>query len=456
QSSLERRLGLGSDDRRLYRAFVAFLLAGDWEAFFEAYPALARLCGQSLEQWIDFSIELLSRLEEDRGALERRFMAEDQLGPAVEIRPLGADRHNFGRFVVEIRFESGKRLVYKPRTVGIENRFHELVGWLGDRGVMPSIRTPDILVRDGYGWVEFVEPQSCADEDAVKRYYNRAGALLAVVYALEGIDCHMENLIAHGEHPVLIDVETLPYPRPHTSIRKTDAGDPLSVLHTHLLPMPTVESKPDQSGISGRPGISEAYRWQDVNTDAMALRAHEAPTRLLENLPTKRGEPLSASRHVAEVSSGFEGAYRGIVRHRTALQRSEAWRGLGEERVRFLPRATRLYHDLLLNALHPKRLVSGAERSIEFEVLSRGFVEDPDLWRFWPMARAEMTALHRMDIPYVTAATDGHDLLFDDGTRLPDFFAESGMERAEKSLSRMGSSDLEEQLKQIRDSLAPL
>ena len=40
------------------------------------------------------------------------------------------------------------------------------------------------------------------------RFYRRQGALLALLYALEATDFHAENLIASGEFPVLIDLET--------------------------------------------------------------------------------------------------------------------------------------------------------------------------------------------------------------------------------------------------------
>ena len=72
-----------------------------------------------------------------------------------------------------------------------------------------------MLNRDGYGWVEYVEYQPCSDETAVERFYQRAGMLLCSIYVLRGNDCHHENLIASGEHLVLIDMETLLHHDPH-------------------------------------------------------------------------------------------------------------------------------------------------------------------------------------------------------------------------------------------------
>ena len=45
----------------------------------------------------------------------------------------------------------------------------------------------------------------------------RQGGYLAILYALEATDFHFENLIAAGEQPVLIDLETLFHPRERRS-----------------------------------------------------------------------------------------------------------------------------------------------------------------------------------------------------------------------------------------------
>ena len=39
-------------------------------------------------------------------------------------------------------------------------------------------------------------------------FYIRFGEILALSYILNATDLHMENLIAYGEYPVIIDLET--------------------------------------------------------------------------------------------------------------------------------------------------------------------------------------------------------------------------------------------------------
>ena len=44
----------------------------------------------------------------------------------------------------------------------------------------------------------------------VEHYYFRMGIHLFLGYALGATDLHGENIIAHGEYPVIIDMETYP------------------------------------------------------------------------------------------------------------------------------------------------------------------------------------------------------------------------------------------------------
>ena len=57
-----------------------------------------------------------------------------------------------------------------------------------------------------------VDSRACVDATQIEAYYVRAGALLAILYALRGADVHCENLIAAGPYPTVIDAEVLLMP----------------------------------------------------------------------------------------------------------------------------------------------------------------------------------------------------------------------------------------------------
>ena len=44
-------------------------------------------------------------------------------------------------------------------------------------------------------------------EKEIKEYYYRCGAECCLAYVLGMTDIHMDNVIAHGKYPVIIDTE---------------------------------------------------------------------------------------------------------------------------------------------------------------------------------------------------------------------------------------------------------
>ena len=69
------------------------------------------------------------------------------------------------------------------------------------------------LSCEGYGYVEFIEYQSCSDSSEEADFYSNMGALSAILYLLRANDCHYENIIANKNLPILVDCETLFQPR---------------------------------------------------------------------------------------------------------------------------------------------------------------------------------------------------------------------------------------------------
>ena len=102
------------------------------------------------------------------------------------------------------------RFVYKPRDCGIDRELRELVG-----RVMPDcLGIPKCLVREGYGWCEYIEPGEVSSAAEVGRFYRRFGSACALMQALGGSDLHSSNWICSGGLPVLVDVETALSPVP--------------------------------------------------------------------------------------------------------------------------------------------------------------------------------------------------------------------------------------------------
>src|SRR5207247_8717689 len=100
-----------------------------------------------------------------------------------------------------------------------------------DRGRHPPCLRSKLLLRHTEGGSEFTPAGRCTSVEQVSRFYERQGGYLALLYALEATDFHFENLIASGEHPVLVDLEALFHPRTGGS----DPGEPILELESHAL-----------------------------------------------------------------------------------------------------------------------------------------------------------------------------------------------------------------------------
>ena len=61
--------------------------------------------------------------------------------------------------------------------------------------------------RDDYGWEQEVTEAEWMCEKEIQEYYYRCGAECCLAYVLGMTDIHMDNVIAHGKYPVIIDTE---------------------------------------------------------------------------------------------------------------------------------------------------------------------------------------------------------------------------------------------------------
>lgn len=214
-----------------YSAFVQKLLQDGLLAFFQKYPVLGRLVATAIDLWVEATVEFLERLKADQAEIQQLFLPKlksfgaeaeqeecrsksspcpnSQLGKVIEIHPNLSDPHNRGRRVIALKFESGLKLVYKPKNLGLEVAYNQFLDWCNHHGVPRPFKVLKVSDRHTYGWVEYVEQLPLPDALAAQRFYQRAGMLMCILYLLQGTDCHNENLIACGEHLVLIDMSTL-------------------------------------------------------------------------------------------------------------------------------------------------------------------------------------------------------------------------------------------------------
>lgn len=319
--------------------------------------------------------ELLRRLALDRRRIAASLGGGRPGGQVREVRSGLSDPHDGGRTVALVRFASGLRVVYKPRPLGLEAAFGELVEWWNERAGGLELFAPRVLDRGDYGWMEFVVHEGCADREAADRYWERAGVLIALAGLLDATDLHCGNVIAHGEHPVLVDLETLLQPR--------WPGEERSLLDTGLVP----------SWIRGPDGGS-----YDVSGfGAIAQQQYQgAPVPLRENVVRVGTDIVSVAEFADQLETGLLRAGALLCERREELVATggplHGFRGL---ELRVMLRHTETYRAARENGSAP-----------DPESLLRP-VRAPDTLK--AIARTERAALRRGDIPRFIASTDRCD-----------------------------------------------
>ncbi len=378
---------------------------------FSEYPVLARLVAQACLHAAEAHAEMLSRYSADFAALPGS-VADGDLGTLVEVAGGIGDSHARGRAVKLLRFSSGAKVIYKPRSLILHERFTDVVERLNKRLPGLELRTADAVPRDGYGWLRFVEHRPCADIADIDRFYRRQGILLALLHALDATDVHYENIIASGDQPVLIDIETLFQPSPPDQ----PDGDPAaamlarSVQRTLLLPQLFAgeHGAVDISGLAGRGGRLPTDRvdWADPGTDRMRLVRVPGELAGGNNLPRLDGRDVTPAEHSAALLAGFRLGYDALSTVRDEL--AEHLRRCAEDPIRVLIRPTNFYFRLLDETTHPDLLRDAADRDHAFDLLEEDSMGDEKLLRFVPHERADLWA---GDVPMFTSNPGSTSLL---------------------------------------------
>ena len=472
-SFLDRLTTPSTASRTLYGAFIQEQLKDGLVNIFKRYSVLGRLMAQVVGTWVDSTCEFIERFTQDRVLIATHFNTEAMLGKIVMLHAGLSDRHRNGRTVIAIGFENGTKLIYKPKNMQLELAFSQFQIWCNRHDVPLSLRPVKVLDRQTHGWVEFIEPESCQTKDEVRDFYTRAGMLLAILHILEGVDCHRENLIASGPHPVMIDTEALLTPQepaaedtPFCNSAPYMLANVLnqSVIRCGLLPRWELtiggQNVIDLSGLSSahdQTGKETTKNWEHINSDAMTLVYKDQPLSPYPNVALFQTQPVTLSDHLEELVDGFSKMIQFFIRHRKKLLGScSPLEALYCSTVRFIFRSTSGYGTLLHNNLRPDLLEDGLRWSTAFDALYRPFLDTDSKAKpewFAPFLRAECEALQNLDIPYFETQANSVDILTPLGETISPCFQASGRDSVRARLQQLSLRDLEQQAEVIRYSL---
>ncbi|MFF2348691.1 type 2 lanthipeptide synthetase LanM family protein [Kitasatospora sp. NPDC058115] len=474
------RLAGGTPQER-FRSFLALTARREGlAALLRSYPVLARLLARACLDAADAHAELLDRFTTDRALLVAGLLRGRDPGALVAVTADAGDRHRRGRAVAVLHFANGTAVVHRPRPPAAHRHFNALLGWYSGRPGVPRLRALGLLDRGSHGWTEYAEARPCLTRYDVERFYRRQGALLALLHVLDGTDLHFENLVACGDHPVLVDVETLFHPPADASGTAPASGaasasapdsasgpaeDPAaralaeSVHRVGLLPQLLIgdDGAVDVSGIGGgctgrRLSPVDGVDWSAAGTDEMRLVRRPRPFGEAHNRPRLGGAPVDPAEHTEALVDGFRAGYAALAAGRDDLTGPRGLlRCFADAEVRVVPRATRVYARLLDESTHPDVLREAGARQAVLDLLRTDAVDDPGRPG---LADHEVADLWTGDVPFFTARPGSRDLWTSDGRRLPRELAATGLARAEAKLAALGSVDRKDQEWIVRAAMA--
>jgi type 2 lantibiotic biosynthesis protein LanM len=455
----------GDTPQERFRSFVEHLRQRDVALYIlQEYPVLARQTTICINHWLTFSLELLQRLCADWQEIKATFSPEQEPGLLVELDGGAGDSHRGGRSVAIAKFSSGLQLVYKPRSLAVDVHFQELLTWLNMRGDHPPFGILKLIDHGDYGWVEFVGFQSCKTPAEIQRFYQRQGGYLALLYVLQATDFHSENLIAVGEHPILIDLEALF----HAKVGKMDDSQAnlvvldtmaYSVLGIGLLPQRVWGNDEfegiDLSGLGSKEGQLTPHQfphWEGTGTDEMRLARKRIEMQPDHNLPTLDGADVNLLDYTEEILHGFTNIYQLLVKYREdLLSKQGPIAAFAEDEVRVILRPTRTYSFFLDESFHPDLLRDALERDRHFDRLWFPTQDQPCLKQSIATEREELL---RGDIPLFATSPNSRDVWGSYGEHLTNFLEETSISMVYRRLENLNDLDMAQQQWFIRASLA--
>jgi len=376
-----------------------------------------------------------------------------------EIKVGVGDLHN-GKSTALVTLNDKSKLVFKPASSDISSSYFNLIDWINKNSEF-RLKKYKLLNAGEYQWLEFIDYKPCKTENDLKKYYQKAGALICIVYLLNGTDFHYENLIANGDTPILIDHETIIQPKVYSSIKNFfkhyQAFEEDSVIRSFLLPDKN-KPNPGNCGLGYHKQTQymsfvkkSVHPYSDKWKMETQLETHDLSK---DNIPMLNGERIYANKYIDDLTAGFSSCYQLFLEKRKFLQSSNSpFHTFRNNKVRIIWRPTNLYVKIQNKLRLPKNLKTSKQQEQTLRnYLSVAFKNVPQDSQLKLILEHEIAQMLRGDIPYFEVNTSSQDLNTEFGL-VKDFFDLSCEDNLARKLNKLSLEDLEQQKKIIVESI---
>lgn len=375
-----------------------------------AYPVLAKGLFEFIDDTVDYFFKVLQGFIDDKEHLALSFKLKSQVVSSICFG-LG-DPHGNSETVCSV--EVGDTvLIYKPRKSHEVVFYNRLLAFLCSKTRLQcfDIYAPVLLNIDNHSWIERVENRVCETEADVALFYQKLGAQVAVIYALNGIDFHHENIIACGCDPVMIDLECLftgslsdqlfDLPR-DSALFKAFKQTRHSVFSSGFVPFAQGGSN-DVSGLSRQEILLSTSRKLVCESGFYHLIKHPVEHRSLQkHLPIFENTHRGVDEWRDAFMNGFECGYDAVMNNRdevvSLLEESAA-----NLSTRVLVRNTQRYADFMSLSQHPRFTQNMLDKEL---LLATIWKDTKPHYADVRVPEHEIAALEKRCVPYFTMKLD--------------------------------------------------
>ncbi|PEE33862.1 type 2 lantipeptide synthetase LanM [Bacillus cereus] len=426
--------------------------------FFEMYPCLLRILSNEMRKNRKYIIELLRRYQADQEEISNFFFNKSGSQKIRRIDMGMGDSHCDGRKTAQLQLEEGM-LLYKPRYAGPESLYTALMKeWNANiDSEIYHIKTPSGILKKQYSWIEYISYQACTKQGEIQRFYKRIGVQMAFLYACNATDFHFENIIAHKDFPVFIDVECLFHIPSGMSYKLNELQNvhkkiqhiiATSVYSLGILPVSLGDNHVDISGLGKSSNSQSVGKVPQFKNDTMKIeRDYVEGGDSGKHRPGINENEVSAYVYTNDIMHGFERAYTYIQHHKKdIIQILDAYKDTLV--VRYVPKSTRAYCSLLDLSVHPRFL----HNSLDRELFLARFCEERDI-SCEGFGKSEFIDLTNGDIPYFTNQIAKTYVMTSRGKKIDDYFSISPYQFVKQKIEDFSDQDLTFQLQIIESSL---
>lgn len=229
----------GHSSAEEYDDYVSKHLLNERECreFLKKYSVMTDLLIRKTRDYIHYVNEILQCFYQDREAISKEFHIEQNAMDITKISFNQDEEHFPGRIVAQVSLKSGERFYYKPHSLLLTEQYQKIENWLWEKMGLEKSRHL-VTSRDDYGWEQEVTEAECKCAKEIKEFYYRCGAECCLAYVLGMTDIHMDNVIAHGKYPVIIDTEFMFDRRIEVGTQRKNLQKDLmdTVIHTGFVP----------------------------------------------------------------------------------------------------------------------------------------------------------------------------------------------------------------------------